>query len=105
MTLNRKHIVTLSVLLAIMGTLCLLNSHNALYALNSVNDSRHSEKSFSIMTYNIASYDSVNFPVSKQERLMELIKREKPGIVCFQELSFEKPQYDKNSARLCFWPL
>ncbi|MCQ2148549.1 MAG: endonuclease/exonuclease/phosphatase family protein [Bacteroidales bacterium] len=51
------------------------------------------------MTYNIAAYDSVSFPVSRQERLIELIKQEKPDIVCFQEMSFGtlkliKPQLD-----------
>lgn len=54
---------------------------------------------FSIMTYNVAAYDSASFSDSKQERLLELIKCEKPDIVCFQELTFDnlkkiKPQLD-----------
>lgn len=99
MTLNRKHIVTLSAPVAIMGVLCLLNIHNKLYAFNSVGDRQEQENSVSVMTYNIAAYDSVSFPDSRQRRLIELIKQEKPDIVCFQEMSFEtlkmiKPQLD-----------
>lgn len=99
MILKRKHIVTLFALVAIISALCLLSIHNKLYAFNSVGDRRQQENSFSIMTYNIAAYDSDSFPISKQERLMELIKREEPDIVCFQEMSFEtlkmiKPQLD-----------
>lgn len=99
MTLNRKHIVALSVLVAIMGALCFLIIHNKLYAFNSSGEKEDLDKVVSIMTYNIAAYDSASFPLSKQERLMELIKQEKPDIVCFQEMSFEtlgmiKPQLD-----------
>lgn len=99
MMFKRKHILSLSALVAIMGALCFLNIHNKLYAFNSSGEKADQDKVVSIMTYNIAAYDSASFPLERQERLMELIKQEKPDIVCFQEMSFEtlrmiKPQLD-----------
>lgn len=51
------------------------------------------------MSFNAASIDFIDFPVSKQEGLMSLIEKEKSDIVCFQELSFDnlrkiRPQLD-----------
>lgn len=99
MTLRRRHIVLLISLVAIIGALCLLNNRNKLYAFNTVSEWDNLEKTVSIMTFNIAAYDSASFPLSKQDELMELIKHEKPDILCFQEMSFEtlgmiKPQLD-----------
>lgn len=61
--------------------------------------SRDSATVFSIMTYNVASYDTTSFSVDRQERLETFIKSEQPDIICFQELSYEnlkkiKPQLD-----------
>lgn len=100
MKYKRKHIISVIAIITIMGVLCFLNIRYKLYAFNYAGDDEQSfSGSFSIMTYNIASYDSASFPLGKQEKLMELIKREKPDIVCFQEMSFEslskiKPQLD-----------
>lgn len=99
MTLRRRHIVLLISLVAIIGALCLLNNRNKLPAFNTASEWDNLEKTVSIMTFNIAAYDSASFPLSKQEELLELIKHEKPDILCFQEMSFEtlgmiKPQLD-----------
>ena len=99
MTLRRRHIVLLISFVAIIGALCLLNKRNKLSAFNTASEWDNLEKTVSIMTFNIAAYDSASFPLSKQEELLELIKHEKPDILCFQEMSFEtlgmiKPQLD-----------
>lgn len=52
------------------------------------------------MTFNVDSFaDTVNFDECFQRRLLDLIEREKPDFLCFQELSFDnlkkiKPQLD-----------
>lgn len=82
-----RRIVLYSVLIVIACAMCFLNYRYKLFAYNY----KHCEGSggFSIMTYNIAAYDSASFTPERQQKLMELIKLEKPDIVCFQEMSFE----------------
>lgn len=74
---------------------------NAKYQIFAFNWSvKNSEKSFSVMTFNVDSFaDTVKFDESFQKRLLDLIEREKPDFLCFQELSFDnlkkiKPQLD-----------
>ena len=94
---NRKRIVLYAVLIAIAYAMCFLNHRYKLFAFN-INHYEDNE-GFSIMTYNISAYDTASFSPERQHKLMELIKKEKPDIICFQELSFEslrmiKPQLD-----------
>lgn len=100
MKYKRKHTISVIAITAIIGVLCFLNIRYKLYAFNHVDCKEQTYSGdFSIMTYNIAAYDSVCFPVSRQKTVIELINREKPDIVCFQEMSFGtlkliKPQLD-----------
>lgn len=100
MKTTRKIIRCLFAILVVVGVLCFLNIHVKLYVFNHVGDRIHTYyEGISVMTYNIAALDSASFSVGKQEKLMELIKRENPDIICFQEISFEnlkmiKPQLD-----------
>lgn len=47
------------------------------------------DSTFSIMTFNLDAGDSLHFLSDKQERLIALIEKEKPSILCLQELSFD----------------
>lgn len=99
MNKSRKYIALCGILFVIAGAIGFLNYHYEIYPINHSSDRCQQEDQFSVLTFNIAAYDSASFPLSKQERLMELIKQEKPDIVCFQEMSFEtlrmiKPQLD-----------
>lgn len=47
------------------------------------------DSTFSIMTFNLDAGDSLHLLSDKQDRLIALIEREKPSILCLQELSFE----------------
>lgn len=94
----RKHIIFVVTIIAIMGVLCFLNHYFKLYAFKPLSDKKHIE-GISIMTFNIAAYDSTSFATSIQQGLLELINQELPDIICFQELSYEnlkkiKPQLD-----------
>lgn len=95
---RRKHFCLIIVFIALLGILCFFNLYFKLYAFKSVSDKKLSV-GVSIMTFNVAAYDSTKFTPSIQKELLELIKQEQPDIVCFQELSFEnlskiKPQLD-----------
>lgn len=75
------------------------NYHYKLLAVNTPTSVASDKKTFSILTFNIAAFDTLSFTNSLQSRLLELINQENPDIVCFQELSFVslnkiKPQLD-----------
>ena len=77
----------------------IVNQNYKIFVLNIYLKDYTNENSFSIMTFNVAAYDSIKFAFSQQKELLELIKQEQPDFVCFQELSFEslakiKPQLD-----------
>lgn len=77
----------------------IINKSYKIFVLNFRLEDSTCENSFSIMTFNVAVYDSTRFTSSLQKELLELIKKEQADIVCFQELSFEslnriKPQLD-----------
>lgn len=83
----RKHIVYVCVLLAIALAICFLNIRYEIYAINIGNDKCLRYGHITLITYNVAANDSASFPISQQERLMELVKKEKPDIICFQEFA------------------
>lgn len=94
---NRKRFVLYAVLIAIACAMGFLNHRYKLFAF--IINQPKSVEGFSIMTYNVSAYDTASFTPDRQHRLMELIKQEKPDILCFQEMSFEslkmiKPQLD-----------
>lgn len=87
---SRDRIVLLSIIiLTALGGLCYLNYYYKFYAINGSNVNTTLDGSFSIMTFNVASTRVDDFTAEVQIKLIELIKEEKPDIVCFQELSFE----------------
>lgn len=95
----RKYIILGCIDLIIAGAMCFLNKYNKIYAINFSRENCSQTDQFSIMTFNVAAYDSTSFTPERQHRLMELIKQEEPDILCFQEMSFEslrmiKPQLD-----------
>lgn len=96
---NKKHKVFVAILIVTTVLLCFVNKRYKLIALNSHPEISSSEKPFSILTFNVAAYDSTLFTTTKQKGLLKLIAQVKPDIVCFQEMSFEnlhkiKPQLD-----------
>lgn len=78
---------------------CYVNIRFNIYAINVRSHCAKDNSIFSIMTFNVAAYDSAKFTTRCQEGLLALIESEKPDIVCFQEMSFAslskiKPQLD-----------
>lgn len=57
-----------------------------------------------VMSFNVGANDSASFPVSRQERLMALIKEVHPDIICFQELSHENVNTLKPQLNSIFGP-
>lgn len=99
MSCKWRHYTIIIVTIVLFGLLYCININYKFYVINHQRDKITSKHMVSIMTYNIAAYDSIRFTTEKQERLIDLIKQEKPDIVCFQEMSFEslkkiKPQLD-----------
>lgn len=89
----------LLVLLIVVSALSLFNNYFKIYAFNGIEENTNRDNSFSVLTFNMAAYDSASFIPSKQQGLLELIKQEHPDIVCHQEFSFKslikiKPQLD-----------
>lgn len=75
----------------------LLNLKYKVFALNK--QISYIDTTFSIMTFNVDALDSASFTKDKQERLLNLIQKEHPDILCMQELTYEnlkkiKPQLD-----------
>lgn len=78
--------------------LCIANNSTKFLAVN-IKSAEKTKRSFSIMTFNVDATDSVKFTQAFQDSLLAEIKRQKPDILCFQELSFInlkkiKPQLD-----------
>lgn len=99
MKVRRKLGIKVVLLLAMILIMWLLNLRYAFYVCNATDNRLTSEKSFTLMTYNVALLDSSRFTGVIQKKLLELIAQEKPDFLCFQELSFEslskiKPQLD-----------
>lgn len=69
--------------------LCITNYHYKLLAVNTSTTVDSENTSFSILTFNIAAYDTIKFTTSLQTELVTLIHQEQPDIVCFQEMSYE----------------
>lgn len=95
---RKRTILLYAIILTVLSGLCYFNYLYKLYAINGSNDNTSSNGSFSIMTFNIASTHASDFTPDVQEKLLMLIKEEKPDVVCFQELSFEN--LDKIRPRL-----
>lgn len=87
MKYKTKYIV-LVVTLALLCGLALFNSYNNVYAFKESSHPRSDSTEFSIMTFNIAATDSSTFTNEFQNKLLQLIKKERPDILCFQELLF-----------------
>ena len=95
----KKNIVILFSILVLFGIVCFLNYHYKLYAINFHSEETIEDQTFSIMTFNVNSLDSITFSEEKQKKLLDLICEEHPDILCMQELTFEnlkriKPQLD-----------
>lgn len=82
------YLCVISVFVAIV----LLNNHYKILAVNTSTTVDSEKKTFSILTFNIAAYDTSRFTTSLQTGLVELINQEHPDIVCFQEMSYEDIQ-------------
>lgn len=89
MKINRKHIVFLCILLVIVGAMGFLNYQYKIYAIHFSGNMSSQEGLFSVMTFNVAVYDSAKFTPVKQKQLLQLVEQEKPDILCLQEMSFE----------------
>lgn len=79
--------------------MCFLNSHYKIYALNNDEKGCLNERCFSVMTFNLDATDLEKFTLAYQDSLIEMIRIEKPDIICFQELPYGnllklKPQLD-----------
>lgn len=95
----KKNIVILFSILVLFGIVCFLNYHYKLYAINFHSEETIEDQTFSIMTFNVNSLDSITFSEEKQKKLLDLICEEHPDILCMQEVTFEnlkriKPQLD-----------
>lgn len=92
------HIVIITVVVLLSG-LAIFNSQKRIYAYNLSTSEESDGTDFTIMTYNIAAYDSLTFSKYRQDELLNLVRDERPDILCFQELTFDnlkkiKPQLD-----------
>lgn len=94
----KKRTKILTVTFGFVAFIIFCNVKFQIYTLNWA--VKNSERSFRIMTFNVNSFaDTIKFDESFQKELLSLIEREKPDILCFQELSFDnlkriKPQLD-----------
>lgn len=88
MKLKRKHIALLVVIMISLVVMCFLNFHYKIYALNYDGNGRLNERHFSIMTFNVDATDPEKFTIAYQDSLIEMIRIEKPDILCFQELPY-----------------
>lgn len=99
MTRRKRSYAILSSLIAIVCLICFLNYRNKFYVVSFCGEKRASSNAFTIMSFNVNATDSVLFNREIQLQLFNLLEREKPDFICFQELSFEnlkkiKPQLD-----------
>ena len=86
-------------LTAIVCSICFLNYRYRFYVISFCGEKCALSNAFTIMSFNVNATDSVRFNRDIQLRLFNLLEREKPDFICFQDLSFEnlkkiKPQLD-----------
>lgn len=96
---RHRRVYCLLVFVVILCVLCFANHHYKILSVNKSAKVDLEKKTFSILTFNIAAYDTLKFTTSLRTGLLELIKQEQPDIICFQELSYEnlkkiKPRLD-----------
>lgn len=96
MKLRRIYYTLLSIILIV---LIILSYQYRIFAINLGHDSPTEGYNLSIMTFNVDAIDSIKFTMDFQDSLLEVVKNEKPDVLCFQELSFSnflkiKPQLD-----------
>lgn len=99
MTRRRKCYTILLFLIAIVSSICFLNNRYKFYVIRFCDEKLALSNAFTIMSFNVNATDSVLFNREIQLQLFNLLEREKPDFICFQELSFEnlkkiKPQLD-----------
>lgn len=91
--------IAIVVILALLCGLALFNSYNNIYAYETSSYQSSDGTVLSIMTFNIAAYDTTMFTECLQSKFFEIINKERPDILCFQELSYDnlkkiKPKLD-----------
>ena len=78
------------ILLAFLFFVCIfINYRFALFSISIKNEGELSPHSFTIMTFNVNANDTASFSPESQECLLSEIYRQKPDVICFQELSSE----------------
>lgn len=92
------HITTIAIVILFEG-LVLFNYQKRIYAFNISTSQESDGTEFTIMTYNIAAYDSLTFNENRQKELLSLIRDIRPDVLCFQEFTFDnlkkiQPQLD-----------
>ena len=70
-------------------TLCLVFAFNEYYKVFAYNscDKHESRLSFSLMTFNVDAYDTLDFNMEFKEKLIKEVSRQHPDVLFFQELS------------------
>lgn len=99
MRIKRKHIAFMLAVIALLLIICTINLKYKVYAVGNHHNNAVSDGCFTIMTFNVDASDSTKFSTQQQEQILDLVKREAPDVLCFQELSTEnlikiKPQLD-----------
>lgn len=87
-SIMKKTRVIILCVISIAIAIVLLNYHYKLLAINTSTTVDSEKRMFSVLTFNIAAFDTLRFTNSLQAGLLELINQEKPEIVSFQELSY-----------------
>lgn len=83
--------------------LCIANNSTKFLAVN-IKSAEKTKNSFSIMTFNVNATDSIKFTQAFQDSLLAEIRRQKPDIICFQELSDKNLQKIKPQLNRMFGP-
>lgn len=94
--MKTKKIIIAIITLTLTCSLYWINTYYKFIAVNTPHNASSAFSNFTLMTYNVAYYDSTRFTPSVQAELLEIIEQEKPDILCSQELSFESLSKVKN---------
>tara|TARA_B100001287_G_scaffold9572_1_gene7438 strand:- start:375 stop:1499 length:1125 start_codon:yes stop_codon:yes gene_type:complete len=86
--LKRKLFFLPSLILIIIG----MYHHSRFFQMNSFAYIKKNENSFNIMSYNVRLFDLYNWTENKEskQKILNLIKKQNPDIICFQEYFYDK---------------
>lgn len=99
-TKKKLHLCVVTFVLAIV---CIINVKSKYFAIN-ISSTSSDGYTFCLMTFNVNAIDTISFTSAVQDSLLAEIKRQKPDIVCFQDLSFENLKQIKTQLDSIYGP-